>query len=75
VQTITRNLAWDAEPYNGALPPPLCFTVPAGNLTMTSKTLVAGATPAGYFGPGERTQKLMMDPSDPATWQRTYRFT
>jgi hypothetical protein len=68
---ITRNWEWDAFPYNGRLPPPLCFTVPAGSKVNTSKVLVTGGHAPLILSPA----KLMMDPSDPSTWQRTYKFS
>lgn len=68
---IVRDLAWDGSPFDPSLPPPLCFTAPA-DLKPT-----AGHTMIVFRGPviKPRPPKLMMDPSDPATWQRTYRFT
>jgi hypothetical protein len=71
MKTITHDFSWSPDPYDGQLPPPLCFTVPAGNLNMTGKTLYVGGSHA--FGPAQ--PKLMMDPSDPSTFQRVYRFT
>jgi hypothetical protein len=64
-------MAWSSDPYNPALPPPLCFTRPAGSLEMTGSQFQVGATPKVTL----RHPKLMMDPSDPMTWQRDYRFT
>jgi hypothetical protein len=68
---ITRSFAWSYDPYDAQLPPPLCFTVPARSPVRTSSTLIVSPTPVVR----SRKPKLMMDPSDPATWQRTYRFT
>jgi hypothetical protein len=68
---ITRSLAWQYDPYAPALPPPLCFTVPAGSPMYTSKTMHTG----GGIAVTVRKPKLMMDPSDRSTWQRPYRLT
>lgn len=69
---FTNTMAWPSEPYSAQLPPPLCFTVPAAiPSTDTQGPFKAG----GGLGVTLRTPKLMMDPSDPSTWQRPYRFT
>lgn len=69
---ITRTWAWSPDPYNKALPPPLCFTVPDGVRSMTSPGhLVTGGGLQVTLG----RPRLMMDPSDRSTWQRDYRFT
>ena len=69
---FTNTLSWPASPYNGQLPPPLCFTVPAGDPTVRTRGQLARGT---GFGVTLRKPKLMMDPSDPATWQRPYVFS
>jgi hypothetical protein len=68
---ITRSWQWAYDPYDATLPPPLCFTVPAHSLQMSGYQFNVGKAPAVTL----RTPKLMMDPSDPLTWQRDYRFT
>jgi hypothetical protein len=68
---ITRDMSWQYSPYAPKLPPPLCFTVPAGNPAAGSHMQVAG----GGIKVQTRQPKLMMDPSDRSTWQRSYRFT
>ena len=69
---ITRKTGFrhQALTYDPALPPPLCFTVPAGYQRSKGNLRVAGTQP---LTPGR--PRLMMDPSDPSTWQREYRFT
>ena len=67
---VNRSWAWTPEPYDAKLPPPLCFTEPDGDPWNAPAMVKAGA-PA--LEP--RQPKMMMDPSDPATWQRPYRFT
>jgi hypothetical protein len=67
---ITNTMAWPAESYDPSLPPPLCFTKPAGAVVRTSGQLLRGPG----FHVTLRKPKLMMDPSDPTTWQRTYQF-
>lgn len=69
---INRSLEWQEFAFAPKLPPPLCFTVPNGNpmgnngqFEVGRKTLVVTL----------RDPKLMMEPDNPATWQRTYRFT
>ena len=64
-------MAWSGDPYDPTLPPPLCFTRPAGSLEMTGDQFFVGKLPKITL----RKSKLMMDPSDPMTWQRDYRFT
>jgi hypothetical protein len=68
---ITTTWSWPADSYDHELPPPLCFTVPAGQLPGgTSDRINAhGAMVASM-----RQPKLMMDPSDRSTWQRPYLF-
>jgi len=66
---VTRQWAWPAYPYAAQLPPPLCFTEPAA-LPRTRGTLQVSPPPA--LTPA--APHLMMDPSDPSTWQRPYRF-
>jgi len=69
---ITNTMAWPAEPFEPSLPPPLCFTVPAGSPQVRTRgQLIRG----GGMAVTLRTPRLMMDPSDPSTWQRPYRFT
>lgn len=68
---ITTTWSWPADPYNGSLPPPLCFTVPAGSPQQSTKVLVT----SGGLQVSFRKPRLMMDPSDRSTWQRQYRFT
>lgn len=67
---ITRTLAWSYDEGNGALPPPLCFTVPA-----RAKLQRAPMARGGGLQVSLGTPHLMADPSDPSTWQRPYRFT
>jgi hypothetical protein len=69
---ITRRYGFrhQAETYDPALPPPLCFTVPAGHRRGSGTLYVAGIAPLVPSKP-----HLMMDPSDPTTWQRPYVFT
>lgn len=68
---ITRSMEWQASGFDPTLPPPLCFTRPAGSLEMTGNSFIVTKLPAIRL----RTPKLMMDPSDPMTWQRDYRFS
>jgi hypothetical protein len=68
---IVRNMAWDESPFDPSLPPPLCFTVPAGFRPTAGHTFIVSRMPR--LRP--QRPKLMMDPSDPTTWQRDYRFT
>lgn len=72
---VTRKkLEHQASTYATNLPPPLCFTVPAGSPTATG--IPAGArSPSGQPHLMSRKPRLMMDPSDPTTFQRPYRFT
>jgi hypothetical protein len=69
--SITRTWSWSPEPFDPSLPPPLCWTVPAGSRQQSGTRLLTS--------PGLnvtlRARKLMMDPSDPSTWQKVYRFT
>lgn len=69
---ITRRYGFkhQAMTYDGALPPPLCFTVPAGHRRACGPMFVSAIPP---FQPAK--PRLMMDPSDPSTWQRPYVFT
>ena len=67
---FTNTMAWPAEPFDPALPPPLCFTEPAGAPRAGGPIIRQGGMRVTL-----RTPKLMMDPSDPTTWQRAYRFT
>lgn len=60
----------DNRAYNGKLPPPLCFTVPAANPQAWGQLHRWAPAPFAPVPP-----KLMMDPSNPNTWQRAYRFT
>jgi hypothetical protein len=67
---FTNTMAWPAEPYRADLPPPLCFTTPAGDRGAEGPLIRTGGLAVTL-----RTPKLMMDPSDETTWQRPYRFT
>jgi hypothetical protein len=68
---ITRpSFHADNQAYDPKLPPPLCFTVPAANPRAQGQ--LHRWAPAA-FSPG--VPKEMMDPSNPSTWQRAYRFT
>ncbi len=70
---ITRDhFALNYSGYDAALPPPLGFTVPAANRTRSSVGRVYRAG-VPQFAP--LPPRLMMDPKDPTTWQRAYRFT
>jgi len=72
MMNLTRLPAWTPSPYSPGLPPPLCFTVPAGDIPHGHVgTLTVGPTPRANLAP----PRLMMDPSDATTWQRPYRFT
>jgi hypothetical protein len=69
---ITR--AHFARNYSGCdptLPPPLCFQVPRANRAPAQGGLIRYGAPKAMLG----KPRLMMDPKDPATWQRPYRFT
>ena len=69
---ITRaHFARNYGAVDPTLPPPLCFTVPAANRAPTQGGLYRGGIPPVSLSP----PKLMMDPHDPATWQRPYLFT
>jgi hypothetical protein len=70
--TIRRTGAWVYDAYDPLLPPPLCFTHPAGALLKHGTYL---PRPGTAIELGLRQPKLMMDPSDRSTWQRPYRFT
>jgi hypothetical protein len=69
---ITRRYGFkhQAQTWDPTLPPPLCFTVPAGHRRASGTLLVPGTTRLVPSRP-----HLMMDPSDPTTWQRPYIFT
>lgn len=69
---ITRKHGFrhQALTYDPALPPPLCFTVPAGYQRSTGTLWVSGVR-----GLVPSKPHLMMDPSDPTTWQRPYLWT
>lgn len=69
---ITRKTGFkhQAMTYDPSLPPPLCFTVPAGKRRATGPLFVTRIRPISMAKPN-----LMMDPSDPTTWQRPYVFT
>jgi hypothetical protein len=67
-----RTRAWVYDAYDPELPPPLCFTYPAGALVRNSAYLPRPGTAVQV---SLRQPKLMMDPSDRSTWQRPYRFT
>lgn len=57
--------------YDPALPPPLCFTVPAGQGAAPAGSMIrSGSMPVRLS-----TERKMADPSDSTTWQRQYRFT
>lgn len=62
--------AWSPEAYDRTLPPPLCFTDPAGEPSGNAPMMRGGVT-----GLTPRPPKMMMDPTDRSTWQRPYRFT
>jgi hypothetical protein len=68
---VTETQEWQAYPYDAELPPPLCFSLPAGAVLKnnTGRVQIGGAVKASMSQP-----KLMMDPSDRSTWQRPYRF-
>ena len=72
---ITRKeLKHPAPGFATNLPPPLCFTVPCGSYRASG--IPAGARAhSGQPRLMSRKPHLMMDPSDPSTWQRPYRFT
>jgi hypothetical protein len=68
---ITRpGFSSDNLDYLPGLPPPLCFTVPAANPRARGQLHRWAAAPVSLGTP-----RLMMDPSNPNTWQREYRFT
>lgn len=69
---ITRRTGFkhQATTYDPALPPPLCFTVPASKKRATGPLFVSRISGLHMAKP-----RLMMDPSDPTTWQRPYVFT
>lgn len=67
---IVRTMSWPYDPYTGTLPPPLCFTVPAGSRVQTSGHLQVSKGLKVTLG----VENKMMDPSDASTWQRPYRF-
>jgi hypothetical protein len=63
-----------ARTYSGCdpvLPPPLCFTTAYANRAPEQGGLIRYGAPRAMLG----TPRLMMDPKDPATWQRPYLFT
>lgn len=69
---ITRqHFARNYGAIDPSLPPPLCFTVPAENRAPVQGGLVRSGMPRMILIP----PRLMMDPKDPSTWQRPYRFT
>jgi hypothetical protein len=68
-RTGFKHQATSATAGDAALPPPLCFTVPAGQAVNAAAPQRGGAQ---MFAPAK--PKLMMDPSDPSTWQRPYEF-
>jgi hypothetical protein len=70
---ITRqHFALNYSGTDPSLPPPLCFTAPAANRALPTKGRMyrAGIVPIQAKAP-----HLMMDPTDPSTWQRPVRFT
>ena len=70
---ITRsNFALNYSGYDASLPPPLGFVTHPG----ASHRPTMGRMHRGGFQPLVLQQpRKMMDPSDPSTWQREYRFT
>jgi hypothetical protein len=68
---LDQSEEWAAFPYDPELPPPLCFSLPAGATLMNQpgRVQAGGAVWAAFSQP-----TLMMDPSDRSTWQRPYYF-
>jgi hypothetical protein len=70
-QVTRQHFALNYSGNDASLPPPLCFTVPAKNRAPRQGGLVrGGVNPIRPSAPN-----VMMEPSDPATWQRPYQFT
>ena len=71
---ITRgHFALNYSSYDASLPPPLGFTAPAANRAPRQHWRQA-APAGGGLAVAMRQPHLMMDPSDPSTWQRQYSF-
>ena len=67
-----RHFALNYSGNDPSLPPPLCFTVPDANRALPTQ----GRMYRGGMMPVQARQPhLMMDPTDPSTWQRPYSFT
>lgn len=66
-----RHFGWSYGGYDAAKPPPLGFTTPPAQRWRGNGTLARGGGLAVSMLP----PRLMMDPTNPATWQRPYRFT
>jgi hypothetical protein len=61
--------------YSGtdpSLPPPLCFTTPPANRALPTQGRMYRT---GIVPIQARQPHLMMDPTDPSTWQRPVRFS
>jgi hypothetical protein len=61
--------------YSGtdpSLPPPLCFTTPPANRALPTQGRMYRT---GIVPIQTRQPHLMMDPTDPSTWQRPVRFS
>jgi hypothetical protein len=53
-------------------PPPLCFVTPHANRALPHQGRVYRS---GFVPIQAKQPHLMMDPTDPSTWQRPVRFT
>ena len=70
---ITRDhFALNYSGNDPSLPPPLCFTAPAANRALPTQGRIYRS---GMVTQAPVKPKLMMDPTDPSTWQRAYLFT
>jgi hypothetical protein len=70
---ITRDhFALNYSGYDPSLPPPLGFTVPPKNRALPTHGRIYRS---GFVPIQAKAPHLMMDPTDPSTWQRPVRFT
>lgn len=66
-----QHFALNYSGNSAHLPPPLCFTVPAANRAPAQGGIIR---PTNMQALVLSKPNLMMDPSDPSTWQRPYVF-
>jgi hypothetical protein len=69
---ISRSFPHAYSGYDASLPPPLGFTT---HDTASHQPTCGRMHRAGSLALVPSPPKVMMDPSDPSTWQRRYLFT